>query len=210
MVNPEQPISSQASSIHGITDERVAGEPTFKDLAPEIAAVIQGADLGGYNSTRFDVPFLAEAFLRVGLDFDPAQYALIDAQVIFFKKEPRDLSAAYRFYCDSELVEAHSAKADTLATFEILNAQVAHYEDLEGDLAFLSDYTRPQKTADLAGFIGLDESGAEIFSFGKYKGQRVAEVFERDKGYFGWIQNADFPLYTKRVIAAIKMRKSNS
>lgn len=208
-VNPEIPIPPGATAVHGISDADVAHAPTFKELAPKIMAAIKDADLCGYNSNRFDVPMLAEAFLRAGHDFDLDKCRLVDVQVLFFKKEPRDLSAAYRFYCDKQLDDAHSARADTLATFEVLDAQVAHYDDVQGDIDFLSTYTSQQKSADLAGFIGLDEAGVEVFAFGKYKGKSVMEVLERDQGYFGWMQNADFPLYTKKVLTAIKLRRFN-
>ncbi|MEH0007709.1 MAG: 3'-5' exonuclease [Flavobacteriales bacterium] len=209
LVNPEMPIPQQAAQVHGITDEDVADKPTFKELAPEIASLLEGSDLGGYNSNRFDVPLLAEEFLRVGKDFNLDRHKLVDAQVIFFKKEPRNLSAAYAFYCDKELSGAHSAEVDAKATFEILDAQVAHYDDLENGIDFLSAYTAERKTADLAGFIGLDESGVAIFLFGKYKGKSVAEILEKDRGYFSWLQNAEFPRYTKKVLTAIRLKKHN-
>ncbi|MDO4225031.1 MAG: exonuclease domain-containing protein [Bergeyella zoohelcum] len=205
-VNPEMPVPKEASLVHGIYDEDLKDAPTFREIAPKIMEMISGADLAGFNSNRFDVPLLAEELLRAGVDFDLAKFKLIDAQVIFHKMEPRNLSAAYQFYCGKELINAHSAEADVNATFEILDAQVAHYQDLPNDIAFLSEISYHNKSADLAGFIGFDEQGQEIFTFGKYKGQRVKEVFLKDVGYYGWIQNADFPLYTKKIFTAIQLR----
>lgn len=204
-VNPGIPIPAEASSVHGITDEDVANEPSFKEIAPQIWEMMKDSDIAGYNSNRFDVPLLAEEFLRNGFDFDLEKHRLVDVQVIFFKKEPRDLSAAYKFYCDKTMQNAHSAEADVEATYEIFKAQIERYEDLENDIKFLSEYTSQRKTADLAGMIGIDEKGNEIFNFGKYKGQSVKEVFEKDMGYYGWIQNADFPLYTKKILTKIRL-----
>lgn len=206
LVNPEMPIPEGASLVHGIWDKDVENCPTFREIAPKIMEIISGSDLGGFNSNRFDVPLLAEELLRAGIDFDLKKFKLVDAQVIFHKMEPRNLTAAYKFYCDKDLEGAHSAEADTLATFEVLDAQVGKYEDLPKDIAGLSEFSYHNKFADLAGFIAFDDANEEIFTFGKYKGQRVKEVFQKDIGYFGWIQNADFPLYTKKVLTAIQLR----
>ncbi|MDO4763416.1 MAG: exonuclease domain-containing protein [Flavobacteriaceae bacterium] len=206
LVNPEMPIPSEASLVHGISDEDVQNAPTFKEIAPKVMEMLNGADLGGFNSNRFDVPLLAEELLRAGMDFDLRKFKLVDAQVIFHKMEPRNLTAAYQFYCGKDLEGAHSAEADTLATFEVLDAQVGKYEDLPKEIAGLSKISYHNKSADLAGFIAYDDEEQEIFTFGKYKGQRVKEVFQKDIGYFGWIQNADFPLYTKKVLTAIQLR----
>ena len=206
LVNPEMPIPKESSAIHGITDEKVKDAPTFREIAPKIQEMISGCDLAGFNSNRFDVPLLAEEFLRVGLDFDLTKIKLVDAQTIFHKMEQRNLTAAYKFYCKKELENAHSAEADVLATFEVLDAQVAHYEDLPNDIAGLSDFSFHNKFADLAGMIHFDENNQEIFGFGKYKGQNVKEVFQRDLGYYAWIQNADFPLYTKKILTGIQLR----
>lgn len=206
-VNPEMPIPAESIAVHGITDEDLKDAPTFKTIAPEVMAFIKGSDLAGFNSNKFDIPMLAEEMLRVGMDFDLSNIRLVDAQVIFFKKEPRNLAAAYRFYCQKELTDAHSAEADALATLEILDAQLGRYEDLPQDIAALSEFSSFGKTADLAGFIGFDEENQEIFTFGKYKGQRVQDVFQKDIGYYGWLQNADFPLYTKRVLTGIQLRR---
>lgn len=207
-VNPEVPIPHEATAVHGISNEDVAHEPTFVQVAPQIWEMLKDSDLAGYNSNRFDIPLLAEEFLRHGFDFDLEKHRLVDIQVIFFKKEPRDLTAAYKFYCNKSLENAHSAEADVEATYEIFKAQIEKYEDLENDIKFLSEFSSQKKTADLAGFIGIDDNGNEIFNFGKYKGQTVKDVFEKDQGYYGWIQNADFPLYTKKVLTRIKLKSS--
>lgn len=206
LINPEMHIPEKASEVHGIYDEDVADNPTLKDIAPQIMQMLSGADLGGFNSNRFDVPLLAEELLRVGIDFDLSKIKLVDAQVIYHKMEPRNLSAAYKFYCDKTLENAHSAEADTLATFEILDAQVEKYQDIPNDISSLSEISYHNKFADLAGNIIYNENGVEVFNFGKYKGQPVAEVFKKDIGYYGWIQNADFPRYTKKVFTAIQLK----
>lgn len=206
LVNPGMAIPKESSAIHGITDERVKDSPKFADIATKITEMITGCDLAGFNSNRFDVPLLAEELLRAGLDFDLNKFKLVDAQTIFHKMEPRTLTAAYRFYCQKDLENAHSAEADVLATFEVLDAQVGHYPDIPNDIVGLSAISTQNKFADLAGFIGFDKDEKEIFTFGKYKGQRVTDVFQKDLGYFGWIQNADFPLYTKKVLTAIQLR----
>lgn len=205
-VNPEIPISAEAASVHGITNEDVANEPVFKQIAPQIWEMMKDSDIAGYNSNRFDIPLLVEEFLRNGFDFDLDKHRFVDVQVIFFKKEPRDLSAAYKFYCGKTLENAHSAAADVEATYEIFKAQIEKYDDLENDIKFLSEFTTQRSTADLAGFIGINDKGAEIFNFGKYKGQSVIEILEKDQGYYGWIQNADFPLYTKKVLTKIRLK----
>ena len=207
LVNPEMPIPPETTAIHGITNEDVKDKPTFKELAPQVVQMIEGSDVAGFNSNRFDIPLLAEELLRVGQDLDLKKCRPIDVQVIFHKMEPRNLSAAYKFYCDKDLINAHSAEADTLATYEILKAQIAKYEELENSIDFLSEYSQHFENADFAGFIGYDDDGHEIFKFGKYKGKKVEDVLEKDKGYFGWLQNADFPLYTKKVLTAIQLRK---
>ena len=206
LVNPEMPIPPATTEIHGISDEDVKDAPTFAEIAPKIMEMIAGSDLAGFNSNRFDVPLLAEELLRAGIDFDLSKHRLVDAQTIYHKKEPRNLGAAYRFYCEKELVNAHSAEADVLATFEVLDAQVGHYDDLPKDIAGLSEFSYHNKFADLAGFIGYAEDGEEMFTFGKYKGQKVIDVFKKDLGYYGWIQNADFPLYTKKVLTGIQLK----
>lgn len=205
-VNPEMSIPKESSAIHGIYDEDVVNSPTFKDIAPKILEMISGADLGGFNSNRFDVPLLAEELLRAGLDFDLSKFKLVDAQTIYHKMEPRNLSAAYNFYCQKTLENAHSAEADVLATFEVLDAQVGYYEDLPKEVAGLSEFSFHSKFADLAGMIHFNDKDQEIFAFGKYKGQVVKEVFQKDIGYYGWLQGADFPLYTKKIFTKIQLK----
>lgn len=210
LVNPTIPIPYQVTAIHGISNEKVANEPTFDVLAPQIHNMIKDSDLAGFNSDRFDIPLLAEELLRAGVDFDMKNRVSVDIQTIFHKKEERTLSAAYRFYCNESLENAHSAEADTNATYEILKAQLERYPDLENDVKLLSEYTTRKKFVDFAGFIALNNEGQEIFTFGKHKGALVDEVLEKEPGYFGWIQNADFPLYTKKVLTGIKLRKLNT
>ncbi len=210
LVNPEVQMSEEVIAIHGITNEKVANEPTFKELAHRILEMIKDSDLAGYNSNRYDIPLLVEEFLRADIDFEMGKRVAVDVQNIFHKKEQRTLSAAYKFYCGKELENAHSAEADTEATYEILKSQLDHYDDLENDMESLAEFSNRFKAVDFAGFIVYDEDGTECFSFGKYKGQSVEKVLERDPGYFGWVQNADFPLYTKKVLTAIKLRKLQS
>ena len=208
LVNPEIEIPKEASDIHGITNEKVVTEPTFKELATEISNLIKGCDLAGFNSNRFDIPLLAEELMRAGIDFDMKNRKAIDVQTIFHKKEQRTLSAGYQFYCGKELVGAHGAEADTNATYEILLAQIDKYDDIENSVDALSDFSTHGKRADFAGFILKNEDDKEIFSFGKYKGRTVEEVLKENPGYNNWIQNADFPLYTKKVLREIKERMS--
>ena len=207
LVNPMMPIPKQASEVHGITDERVAGEPTFRELAKQIHGMIKDADLAGYNSDRFDIPLLAEEMLRADIDFDLKNRVAVDVQTIFHKMEQRTLSAAYKFYCGKELVNAHSASADTNATYEILKAQLDHYPELENNIKALSEFTYRKQAVDFAGFIVYNDKGEEVFSFGKHKGRRVEDIFSEEPGYFGWLLGADFPLYTKKVLTAIRLKK---
>ncbi|MCG8235609.1 3'-5' exonuclease [Tenacibaculum finnmarkense] len=206
LVNPEMPIPEASTEIHGITNEKVANEPTFKALSVGINQMIEGCDLAGFNSNRFDIPVLAEELMRAGIDFDMTDRKAVDVQVIFHKKEQRTLSAGYQFYCGQELVGAHGAEADTNATYEILLAQLDKYDDIENTVDALSEYSTHGKRADFAGFILINDKDQEIFSFGKYKGRTVEEVFKENPGYNSWIQNADFPLYTKKVLREIKAR----
>ena len=207
LVNPTIPIPKAASHVHGITDERVAGEPTFKELAKQIHNMIKDSDLAGYNSDRFDIPLLAEEMLRAEVDFDLGNRVSVDVQTIFHKMEQRTLSAAYKFYCGKDLIDAHTASADTNATYEILKAQLDRYDRLENNIKKLSEFTYRKQIADFAGFIGYNDKGEEIFTFGKHKGKRVEDIFDEEPGYFGWLLGADFPLYTKKILTAIKLRK---
>ncbi|GGD25926.1 3'-5' exonuclease [Hyunsoonleella pacifica] len=209
-VNPEMPIPKEVSEIHGIYDEDIADKPTFKELAKEIYNMIKDSDLGGFNSNRFDIPLLAEEMLRADIDFDMKNRQAIDVQTIFHKMEQRTLSAAYKFYCNKSLDDAHSAEADTNATYEVLKAQIEKYDELENDAKFLAEFSSRKKFADFAGFIAYNKKGEECFSFGKHKGKLVIEILEKEPGYFGWLLNADFPLYTKKVLTAIKLRSFNN
>ncbi len=197
-------IADDASAVHGIYDADLADCPTFKQVAPQLAEVFTDADIAGYNSNHFDVPMLAEEFLRAGVQIDLMQCARIDAFTIFQKHEPRNLTAAYKFYCGKNLEDAHSANADTMATYEVLMAQLERYDDVPTDVRALHEYTSGKNEfADFAGRIALDSEGVEIFNFGKYKGMRVKDVFRRDTGYYGWLINGDFPQYTKNVFMRI-------
>ena len=210
LVNPTIPIPPQSTAVHGISDEKVANEPTFDALASQVHNIIKDSDLAGFNSDRFDIPLLAEELLRAGVDFDMKNRVSVDVQTIFHKMEERTLSAAFKFYCGQSLENAHSAEADTMATYEILKSQLDRYENLENDMKSLSEFTTRKKSVDFAGFIAMNTEGKEIFTFGKHKGALVEDIFDKEPGYFGWIQNADFPLYTKKVLTAIKLRKLNT
>ncbi|CAM4317364.1 3'-5' exonuclease [Zobellia nedashkovskayae] len=210
LVNPEMEIPEEVIAIHGISNEKVANEPTFKDLSRTIYAMIKDCDLGGFNSDRFDIPLLAEEMLRAELDFDMKSMVSIDVQTIFHKMEKRTLVAAYKFYCDKDLNDAHSAEADTLATYEVLLSQLDRYPDLENNVKKLAEFSTHRQFADFAGFLGYDEDGAEVFAFGKHKGRKVLDVLEKEPGYFGWILNADFPLYTKKVLTQVKLSQLNN
>lgn len=208
LVNPEIEIPQEATDVHGITNEKVVTEPTFKELAPQVHKMIEGSDLAGFNSNRFDIPLLAEELMRAGIDFDMKHRKAVDVQVIFHKKEQRTLGAGYQFYCGKELEGAHGAEADTNATYEILLAQIDKYDDIGNNIDALSEYSTHGKRADFAGFILINDDDKEIFSFGKYKGRIVEDVLKENPGYNNWIQNADFPLYTKKVLREIKERMS--
>ena len=205
-LNPEMPIPPEATAVHGITDEDVKDQPTFAQVAKSLAQFVQGCDFGGFNSNRFDLPMLVEEFMRVGVDVDFKRRKFVDVQNIFHKKEQRTLVAAYKFYCDKNLDDAHSAEADTRATYEVLKAQIERYDDLENDIDFLAEYSARGKTADYAGCILYNENEEEVFGFGKHKGKLVSEVFRTEPSYYAWMMNGDFPRYTKKVITEIRMR----
>ncbi len=208
-INPGMHIPEASSAIHGIYDADVADCPTFKEVAKDIARDLEGADIAGFNSNRFDVPVLVEEFLRAGIDIDLTRRKFIDVQVIYHKLEQRTLSAAYKFYCGKNLEDAHTAEADTRATYEVLKAQLDYYPDvLENDINFLSEYSSYNKNVDFAGRIVYDDKGVEVFNFGKYKGMPVSEVLQRDPGYYGWVLNGDFTLNTKNVLTKIRLRES--
>lgn len=206
-INPEMHIPEEASAVHGIVDADVADCPTFKAVAKNIAHDIEGCDLAGFNSNRFDIPVLAEEFLRAGVDIDISRRKMIDVQVIFHKMEQRTLSAAYKFYCGKNLDDAHTAEADTRATYEVLKAQLDRYPELENDMAFLANYSSFNRNVDFAGRMVYNDQGEEVFNFGKYKGQRVVDVLKRDTGYYGWMMNSDFTLNTKNMLTQIRLRE---
>ena len=207
-VNPTVPIPPKVSAIHGITDEDVKDAPKFSEIARMLARVFEGCDFAGYNSNKFDIPLLAEEFLRAGVDIDLKKRKFIDIQVIFHKKEQRTLGAAYKFYCDKNLEGAHSAEADTRATYEVLKAQLDRYSDLPNDVDELSKYSSQNRNVDFLGRIVYDGEGIEIFNFGKYKGQSVTEVLKKDPSYYAWMMNGQFPLHTKNVLTGIKLRSA--
>lgn len=208
-INPGMPIPPESTAIHGITDEDVKDCPKFKEIAKSLAAQIEGCDLAGFNSNRFDIPMLAEEFLRAGVDVDLNRRKFIDVQTIFHKMEQRNLTAAYKFYCNKDLANAHSAEADTMATYEVLKAQLDRYPELENDVNFLSKYSSFTNNVDFAGRMVYNEKGQEVINFGKYKGRLVEEVLKSDPSYYAWIMNGDFPLNTKKMLTEIRLRGFN-
>ncbi|MCC8170643.1 MAG: 3'-5' exonuclease [Parabacteroides sp.] len=209
-INPEMHIPEASTAIHGITDEDVKDCPTFKAIAKSLAAQIEGCDLAGYNSNRFDIPLLAEEFLRAGVDVDLNKRKFVDVQTIFHKMEQRTLGAAYKFYCNKSLENAHTAEADTLATYEVLKAQLDRYPELKNDIDFLSEYSCFNNNVDFAGRMVYNEKKQEVFNFGKYKGRLVSEVFRTDPSYYSWMMQGDFPLNTKKILTNIKLRDFNT
>ena len=206
-INPGMPIPAEASAVHGIYDDDVKDCPAFKTVAKSLAAYISGCDYAGFNSNTFDIPMLMEEFLRAGVDIDMKKSNAIDVQNIFHKMEQRTLVAAYKFYCDKDLTDAHSAEADAMATYEVLLSQLERYSDeLQNDVKFLSDFSERRKFADYAGRVVFNEAGTEVFGFGKYKDMPVEEVFIKDPSYYSWMMNGDFPEYTKKVITNIRLR----
>ena len=206
-LNPEMPIPAEATAIHHITDDDVRDKPTFKDVAKDLDKVFEGCDIAGFNSNKFDIPLMVEEFLRAGINFDVSKRKFIDIQTIFHKMEQRTLVAAYKFYCGKNLEEAHSANADTRATYEVLKAQLDRYGNLENDVDFLSKFSSQNRNVDLAGRIILNADDKEIFNFGKYKGMPVSDVLKRDPGYYSWMLNGDFTLNTKAVLTKIRLRE---
>ena len=209
-INPEMPIPAESTAIHGITDEDVKDCPTFKEIAKSLAAQIEGCDLAGFNSNRFDIPLLVEEFLRAGVDIDLNKRKFVDVQTIFHKMEQRTLAAAYKFYCDKSLENAHSAEADTYATYEVLKAQLDRYPELENDIKYLSEFSSFNTNVDFAGRMVYNDKGEEVINFGKYKGRLVTEILKSDPGYYSWIMNGDFPLNTKKMLTEIRLRDFNS
>jgi DNA polymerase-3 subunit epsilon len=219
LINPGIPIPPEVSQIHGITDEDVKDKPTFKEVAKTLAKFIEGCDLCGFNSNRFDIPLLAEEFLRADVDIDLKKHKFIDVQAIFHKMEKRTLAAAYKFYCNKELVDAHSAMADTKATYEVLKSQLDMYQGVEhedakgnktvpivNDVEKLSEFSAYDQNVDFVGRIVYDENGVEVFNFGKNKGVPVEKVLAEQPGYFGWMLDSEFPLYTKKVLTRLRLR----
>lgn len=206
-INPERHIPEQSSAIHGIYDEDVKDCPTFKQVARDIAAIFVNSDIAGFNSNYFDVPMLVEEMLCAGIDFDITKCRLIDVQNIYHKLEQRTLSAAYKFYCGKNLEDAHSAQADTRATYEVLKAQLDKYPDkLNNDVQFLSSYSKMNDNVDFAGRIIYNDKHIPVFNFGKYKGQSVEDVLARDPGYYGWMMQGDFPQNTKQVLTKLRLK----
>lgn len=217
LINPAMPIPIEASLVHGIYDVDVKDAPLFADFAPKLFKFIYDCDLGGFNSNRFDIPLLAEEFLRAGIDFSIEGKNLIDVQVIFHLMEQRNLKAAYKFYCGKDLSDAHEALPDTLATVEVFEAMLDKYKDVEvddgngnvirpvqNDMEVIHKLSERRKKADFAGHIVYNDSDLPVFNFGKYKNMTLADVFSRDAGYFSWMMNAEFPLYTKKVLKELR------
>lgn len=201
-LNPEMPIPKEVSEIHGIYDADVSDAPTFRDILPELEAFLKDCDFAGYNSNKFDLPMLAEELLRAESNFDLSACKHIDVQNIFHKMEQRTLVAAYKFYCQKTLDNAHSALADAEATWEVLDAQISHYDELSGDVDFLADFSRynDMDRADFAGRLAHNKKGEVVYNFGKHKNKSVEEVHKIEPGYYGWMLDADFPLYTKQCL----------
>ncbi len=203
LLNPQMPIPKVTSDIHGITDEMVKDAPTFKQAANEIKVFIEGCDLGGYNSNRFDIPILMEEFLRVGIEVDLSKRKMVDVQHIFYTMEPRTLTAAYKFFCEKELVDAHSAEADVSATIDVFLAQLKKYKNLGNTVESVLGAIGEEKIVDYARRFSFDDKGVEIFNFGKYKGRSVAEVLKAEPQYYDWMMRGDFPLHTKQKLTEI-------
>lgn len=222
LLNPGIPIPPETTEIHGIKDEDVADKPFFKDITGKLQQFLENCDLAGYNSNKFDVPLLVEEFFRAGVDFDYSKRKFIDIMGIFHKMEPRNLRAAYQFYCDKDIINAHTAEADTRATWEIFQAQLSRYENREviddngeksvpivNDIDALSVFSKTNRNADLVGHIAYNKDGIEIFNFGKYKGTPVQDVFTKEPSYYDWMMKSQFPESTKRLISQIKLRNFN-
>lgn len=209
-INPGMPIPAEATAVHHITDADVANEPSFKQIAKSLAEMFKDCDIAGFNSNRFDIPLLLEEFNRAGINLDLSRTRFIDVQTIFHKKEQRTLSAAYKFYCGKNLDDAHSASADTRATYEVLKAQLDRYDDLTNDVKSLSDYSSHGNNVDFAGRLVYDDNHREVINFGKYKGQLAEDVLSKDSGYYGWIMQGDFPQNTKDAFAMVNLRVKKS
>ena len=221
-INPEMHIPAEVTAIHGISDEDVKDAPKFAEVAHELLQFLENCDLAGFNSNHFDIPLLAEEFFRAGIDFDLKGRRFVDIQNIFHKMEPRNLVAGYKFYCGKELVNAHSAEADTMATYEILLAQLDRYENVSitdkngktstpivNDIRALSEFSHATRNVDLIGHIVYNEKNMEVFNFGKHKGKTVDQVFKDEPSYYDWIMKSEFPISTKKVVTVIKLRGFN-
>lgn len=221
-INPGVPIPPEVTAIHGITNDDVKNCPSFTDLSTDLNLFLNGCDLAGYNSNKFDIPFIVEEFLRAGIDFDLKGRKFIDVQNIFHKMEPRNLAAAYKFYCSKDLIGAHSAETDTLATYEILKAQLDKYENTEytdsddnssipikNEVQALHNFSFNLNFADFVGHIVYNQKQVEVFNFGKHKGKPVEDIFKSEPSYYDWMMKSDFPLFTKKLITAIKLRGFN-
>ncbi len=208
-INPGIPIPPEASGIHGIYNKDVEDAPTFENIAHELNKFIGNSDFGGFNSNKFDLPLLVEEFHRVGIDIEIEKRKFVDAQRIYHRMEPRNLSAAYKFYCDKELTDAHTAKADTVATWEIIKAQIERYPEIEGNMDYLHKFSGQDQLVDLAGRIKLNAAGEPSFAFGKYRGQTVAEVFTKDPSYYDWMMRGDFSENTKKTITRLRLSNKN-
>ena len=209
-INPTIPISESARAVHGISDDDVKDCPTFAQLAKSMFQFMEGCDIAGYNSLKFDIPMLTEEFMRVGLDPKFRERNLVDVQVIFYRKEPRTLSGAYKYYCDKNLEDAHAAEADTMATLEVLEAQLDRYPDLVNDVPSLAEFTTQKNIMDYAARIVLDEHDVPIFNFGKHRGRSVKEVLEQEPSYYSWMMNGDFTQDTKNVLTKLYLESKNS
>ncbi len=222
-INPTIPIPAVVTEIHGITNEDVKDCPTFAQVANQLNQFLDNCDLGGFNSNKYDVPLLVEEFLRAGIEFNLSGRRFVDVQNIFHRMEPRNLKAAYKFYCKKDIINAHSAEADTLATRDVLLSQLDMYQDVEytdsngktsvpivNDIQALHDFSFNSNNVDLVGHIVFNNKNVEVFNFGKHKGKPVEEVFQKEPSYYDWMMKADFPLSTKKVLNAIKLRGFNN
>ena len=205
-INPEMPIPAEATAIHHITDADVANEPTFRQLAKSLAEIFADCDIAGFNSNRFDIPLLLEEFHRAGIVLDLSKTRFVDVQTIYHKMEPRNLSAAYKYYCGQDLEAAHSANADTRATLEVLKAQLDKYPELTNDVKALSEFSCHNRNVDFAGRLIYNDANKEVINFGKYKGQLAEDVLRRDPGYYSWVQQGDFQQNTKDAFATVRLR----
>jgi DNA polymerase III subunit epsilon len=203
LVNPQMPIPKETSDIHGITDEMVKDAPTFKQMSNEIKQFLENCDLGGYNSNRFDIPLLMEEFLRAGVDVEFTDRRMVDVQHIFYTMQPRTLSAAYEFFCEKELVNAHSAEADINATIEVLEAQLKKYDKLGTTVDSILGCIGEEKIVDYARRFSFNDKGEEVFNFGKFKGMAAQQVFKKEPQYYDWMMKGDFPMHTKKKVTEL-------